>query len=309
MKCKLSTQETTQVLEESWQAKPEDGSTSKTLKHMRVEILSFMYNEEFLLPFFLNHYSWADKINVIYDVDSTDKTLKMLRADPKVNVIPFHFPDMMDDVLKAQKISQIYKTLPKNTCVFIVDADEFIFTNRNEIENLTHPIINVKLFDVYRHKSESDLDVNKPVVTLRRHGVFVEGYNKPIIVKTGLDIEWCVGNHAVMRPKLSSKNIFQRVQNILLNQHHPTSYNCNIVGAHWANADPCFCVERRVKNRRDRQSQHNLTHGLTVQHQNITEENVLAESKRHDKDPEVFGATSVLKECPLCKGAKTVKIV
>jgi hypothetical protein len=31
----------------------------------RVQVLSFMYNEEYLLPFFLKHYDWVDQINVI----------------------------------------------------------------------------------------------------------------------------------------------------------------------------------------------------------------------------------------------------
>jgi hypothetical protein len=64
--------------------------------------------------------------------------------------------------------------------------------------------------------------------------------------------------------------------------------DCGIIGAHWVNADPCFCVERRMKNRRDRQSKFNLENKLTFQDHFITEESVLAECKAHENDPEVF---------------------
>ncbi len=46
--------------------------------NIKVEIITSVYNEEFLLPFFLKHYSWVDKINIIYDQDSNDNTLQII---------------------------------------------------------------------------------------------------------------------------------------------------------------------------------------------------------------------------------------
>lgn len=90
----------------------------------RFETITFVYNEEFLLPFYLNHYSFVDRFNIIFDQDSNDRTLDILRSSSKVNIIIYKFPDMMDDDLKVQFINQIYKGLT-DCYVINVDCDEF----------------------------------------------------------------------------------------------------------------------------------------------------------------------------------------
>ncbi|MGD9162446.1 MAG: hypothetical protein PVG39_28830 [Desulfobacteraceae bacterium] len=70
-----------------------------------LETLTFVYNEEFLLPFYLKHYNFCDKLNIIYDTDSTDNTLELLKSNPKVNIIPFTFEDGMDDRVKVDFIN------------------------------------------------------------------------------------------------------------------------------------------------------------------------------------------------------------
>jgi hypothetical protein len=247
-----------------------------------------MYNEEYLLPFFLKHYDWVDQINVIYDQDSTDETLAILKSNPKVKIIPFKFPDMMDDVLKVKKINEEYKKLRNCDRVLIVDADEFVFIDKYTLADLDDPIVNVKLFHVYRHVTESDLDINKPIKEQRRHGFFEKIYNKPIIVKTGLDLLWGPGNHTITRTPFSAAKIPVKAMNYITGKRYAVAVDRGIVGAHWANADPCFCVQRRIKGRRDRQSKYNLEHKLTVQHHNITEETVKAECQKHEKELMVF---------------------
>ena len=71
---------------------------------MKIETLTFVYNEQFLLPFYLKHYDFCDKFNIIYDTDSNDKTLEILKSNPKVNILPFTFPDGMDDLLKVSHL-------------------------------------------------------------------------------------------------------------------------------------------------------------------------------------------------------------
>jgi hypothetical protein len=59
-------------------------------------------------------------------------------------------------------------------------------------------------------------------------------------------------------------------------------------GSHWAMADPCFCIERRCKGRRDRQSKFNLDNQMTVQNHGITEEQVMAECEAHLHDKKII---------------------
>lgn len=255
---------------------------------MKVEVLTFMYNEEFLMPFFLKHYDWVDKIRVILDMDSNDGTLRLLQANPKVEIIPFRFPDMMDDELKVKEINRRYHEIRDCDRVLLVDADEFVFTNKEELKRIGAHVVSVKLFNVYRHRSEKDLDVHKSIKLQRRHGYLDPSYNKPIIVKPKLDILWGVGNHTVLRVQRILRNPPLKIIHAILGQRAIVPTDCGVIGAHWANADPCFCVERRVKDRRDRQSKNNLVRGLTIQHQHITAESVLAECAKHADDSAVF---------------------
>lgn len=241
-----------------------------------IHTISCVYNEEFLLPFYFTHYWWVDKFHILYDEDSTDKTLKILKEYQNkslynIEIIPFRFPDKMDDVLKAKMINELYLKISEEDnrgWVLNVDSDEFIFIDAEMINKIddNYDVYPVRLYNVYRHKDEIDLSIKMPTREQRRHGVFDSRYNKPIIVRTGLEVAWGVGNHTLVGTarRFSSKGI---------------------KGAHWAMADPCFCVERRVKNRRDRQSQVNLEQGLTIQHHNITEEDVLRECEEHKEDP------------------------
>ena len=75
----------------------------------RYETISCVFNEEFLLPYYFKHYDFCDRFNILYDIDSTDNTLDILRNNPKVNLIPFEFPDGMDEALKIKFINYMHK--------------------------------------------------------------------------------------------------------------------------------------------------------------------------------------------------------
>src|SRR4030042_4453684 len=232
-----------------------------------IETLSFVYNEEYLLPFYFKHYDFCDRLNIIYDVDSTDKTIELLKSNPKVRIIPYHFKNMMNDQEKVDFINSCYGNFKEDTRILNIDTDEFVFTDRNELENFNVNALSVSLYNVYRHVTEQRLNIDISIKEQRRHGILESIYIKPIIVKTGLDLSWDVGNHTIAGV---------------------SPIDIGIIGAHWANADPCFCVDRRVKNRMLRQSKYNLEHGLTIQHHNITLEDVLNECISHNNDPKVF---------------------
>jgi len=234
---------------------------------MRIETLTFVYNEEFLLPFYFKHYDFCDRFNIVYDTESTDRTIELLQENPKVNIIPFTFPDMMDDKIKVNAINKFYKQIPNNIKLLNVDVDEFIFLYPEMLKTFNVNCLLVSLYNVYRHVSEDGLDINKTIREQRRHGELLSVYIKPIIVNTGLDLAWGVGNHSISGV---------------------SSVDVGITGAHWSNADPCFCVDRRVKNRALRQSKYNLENGLTIQHHGVTVEDVLNECIAHNNDPEVF---------------------
>ncbi len=261
---------------------------------MKIEIITSMYNEEFLLPFFLKHYAWVDRINVIYDEDSTDNTLNILKATKNVNILPFSFPNLKDEDLRIKKTNSVYMKLHECDWVLLPDADEFIFIKRSDFNKINSSVVSAKLFNIYRHITEKDLNIGKPIREQRRHGVFEKLYNKPIIVKSGLNIEWTPGLHNIVTGigvvrKIKKSGVFKKIKrktNFLINNSIINDYG--IIGAHWSNADVSFCVDRRIKAGRDRQSKVNLKKKYGIQNHGIVEEDVLNECREHQNDPMVF---------------------
>ena len=235
---------------------------------MQVEVITCMYNEEYLAPFFLAHYSWADKITVLLDTATTDRTGEILCADLGVNIVPLLMLDGMDDGEKSRQISKTYRQSTSDW-VIIADADEFIFLGKNDLARVEdiYNVAAVALYNVYRHRTEGDLDPRWPIKEQRRHGVLDSRYIKPSIARGGLEISWGPGHHEIEGTR----------------NQYPTAF----LGAHWANADSCFCVRRRIQGRRDRQSLTNYQFGWSTHNQHITEDDVLNECREHEIDPRI----------------------
>lgn len=261
---------------------------------MKVEVITMMFNEEYLAPFFMGHYSWADKIKVFIDSDTTDNTELIVRNYPNSEVYKFKFPDMMDDLLKVGLLNDAYKASDADW-VILVDADEFVFDTpavRNIADILAwertkgNDIIISKLYQVYRHITDKDLDVFMPAAPQRLHGDANTGanvcYNKPIVVRGGLPIGWTPGNHFI---------VDQGIRYNLPSTVTPSGIKFadrTLGGSHWAMADPCFCIERRCKGRRDRQSKFNLENKMTIQHHGITEKQIAEVCREHLYDPQIL---------------------
>lgn len=265
-----------------------------TESNLKVEVISMWYNEAFLAPFFLNHYSFADKIHIFYDQDTTDNTLEIISRYDNVNVIPFKFPDMMDDLIKVDKINGLLRTLECDW-VIAVDADEFVFPlplGRDMREALEreadYDLIYAQLWQVYRHKNDNDLTPELSTAQQRRHGDpnVTEGINaayvKPIIVRPGAGIEWLPGCHDIVK-KHGIKKILNKIRGNKIAISPRKQY-----GSHWAMADPEFVVERRIKGRKERQSKSNIEKKLTYHQHNITESSILEECDLHLNDPLLF---------------------
>ena len=266
---------------------------------MRIELITMWYNEEFLAHFFLNHYSWVTKIHILLDADTTDRTESIAKLYPNVVLEHFRFPDMMDDILKVKKFNEKYRSLTQADYVILVDSDEFIFCNnlsepvRDFLEATMKDVYFVNLWQVYKHEKDPPLDANIPVFLQRRHGdsnmfdPFNILYVKPIVVKGHKDISWTPGNHELI---YNGKSLIWKTRNT----DSFAKWNVSITkdemlqGAHWKLVDLDETITRRIRNRKERQSQTNLTKGLTYQYHTITEDEIVKEYNDHKNDPEVI---------------------
>ena len=247
---------------------------------LRVQVICFFYNEETLARLFLQHYAWADEILAVVS-KSSDRTLEYLEAARNVRVLDFEFPAGMDDRIKTDTVNALLAEPSSFDWKIVVDADEFIWPHSNvraqdylaSVPELV-TVLEARMRNVFRHHSERDLDLDQPPVPQRRFGdpdyrspenVM---YQKPIVIRSDRKICLDLGNHRQAGGTFDHAYWFE--------------------GAHWQNADPSFAVVRRVRDRRDRQSEANLRGGYGVQHHRVTEEHVLRLCKARSNCPEII---------------------
>lgn len=266
---------------------------------MKIHLITMWYNEEFLAPFFLNHYAWVDTIHILLDADTSDHTEQIARQYSNVEIEYFQFPDMMNDIIKSTAISHKYLSIRDADYVIIVDSDEFIFpwdTSRTVREHLSvtgYDAYFVNLWQIYKHESDCPLDPELPVYRQRRHGdpemetLDNIGYLKPIVVKGGLDIFWGIGNHYIVWNTIKLEwATRQRAGETPLKV--ATTHDTMLQGAHWRLVDLGETITRRIANRKQRQSAVNLDKGLTAHYHQTTEADIIKEYENHKNDPLVL---------------------
>lgn len=230
-------------------------------RRMRIEVISCYYHEEKLIPLFMQHYeSWVDRVTLL-----TDKF-----HDGKVNC-----ETMVAWFNDAFHHSQA-------DWVVVVDTDEFVFPDplgsdpRKALESEPSEtnVIYCSMYQVWRHRTDSDVDYHKPPAPQRRHGEkdfnhpMRSAYIKPCLVKPeGASLS--LGNHSVY---------------IGSGERRGKPW----IGAHWSNADQCFAIQRRIENSRDRMSDVNRAKGWAIQNFDVTVESISAACEAHLDDPLVF---------------------
>lgn len=257
---------------------------------MKIAIVTMWYNEEDLAPFFLKHYNYVNKIFVYLATDTYDNTRGICGACSNVKIVddPAYLGGF-DDIVKIRRTNHAVRGLRgKFDWVYVVDADEFIqqpkqyrsareFLRRQVKKG--YNLVYARMYQVYRHVTDVDLDISKPVLPQRCHGnpnlrsLHNRRYVKPIVAKPETGISWGAGCHSYH----GNKHVIRRAR-----EHY--------IGAHWCMADDSFPVKRRIRDRKLRLSKQNIAARRGRQHIDATEESVLRELKAHRRDPDVLSS-------------------
>lgn len=96
---------------------------------MRITLYAQCWNDEFMLPYFFRHYDPLVEKYVIFDDDSTDSTLSILRSHSKVEIRRFARSDPESFVLSEQSLSnECWKeSRGKADWVIVTDVDEHLY--------------------------------------------------------------------------------------------------------------------------------------------------------------------------------------
>jgi hypothetical protein len=243
---------------------------------MKIVVLSMWHNEARLAPFFLGHYSYADEIHLMIGRDTTDNTREICARYPNVEIEEFTFPGgLLNDTLKIEKFNSVAAGLDCDW-IMALDADEFIFPPSREdprayLSQQYGNLLQVPMWQVYRHVTEEDLDPARPALEQRRHGNALKPHHtKPVVVKPEARIEWAVGHHGYKDSGsvIESRDVFW--------------------GAHWAMADADMAIARYIRGRRDRMSDDNIRNRHGVHTFALTEEKIRQECAAHVCDPQLF---------------------
>lgn len=96
----------------------------------RIHYYAPAWNEAAMLPFVYRHYaSWVDRF-VIFDSDSTDESVEMLRRMPKVEVRRLDWslhPDSMIETLRHMADNCWKESRGSADWVIVADVDEFLY--------------------------------------------------------------------------------------------------------------------------------------------------------------------------------------
>jgi hypothetical protein len=94
---------------------------------MKIRIYTVCWNESAMLPHFLRHYQFADKI-VVYDHHSTDDSAAIIWRFPNTILHTLHCPDEIHESQLLRVKNNIYKECRGQAdFVIVVDADEFVY--------------------------------------------------------------------------------------------------------------------------------------------------------------------------------------
>ena len=218
---------------------------------MTIELITAYYREEFLLPLFMLHYEpWVDRFTFL-----TQK-----RADGK-----------FDDEDKQNWINAAIER-SKADWVVLVDMDEFIYpvpwgaNPRVILEQEAGDLIYSHMTRMWRHHTDADIDRSKPPVPQRLHGI--PDHIKPAVFRPISTARVGAGNHDI-------------------HCDFPMQQGKPWAGAHWANADSCFWIERETRDRGPRLSERNIQRGHGT-HTRRTTEQILEECRSHQDDPVII---------------------
>ena len=163
-----------------------------------VTVLSWMKNEEDILPFFLRHYSFADRI-IVWDNGSTDRTRAILGAHPKVSVREWATGGEMRDLELTHMKSEEYRHTGPGWKI-VVDADEFLWARdiRAVLERCERKGIRMPMtvgFDMVADTMPKD-DGMTPLTSLVKFGAHSPSYSKFCLFQNSVDIRFTHGAHA-----------------------------------------------------------------------------------------------------------------
>lgn len=161
--------------------------------HPKINVYTIVWNEEFMLPKFLEHYSqWADRIFVIDD-HSTDMTAEIAKAHPMVTYSKYDFEGLKEDEFN-DTFESYYENYGSDWAI-VADCDEFI----QGLDTLKDEPRGVVL------RTTGYMMIGKTGKLEDCVAVRMKSFDKPVVFDPKLGVKFGDGRHSVNLPTKDSK--------------------------------------------------------------------------------------------------------
>ncbi len=151
-----------------------------------IKLTTICYNEEKILPYFLDYYStFCDKI-IVYDNESTDNSLDIIRRYPNAEIRSNCTNGEISDLRYLEIKNHSWKdTRSLYDWQIVVDIDEFIYFEGNILDELEiYKKSRINIIPTIGYSMLADeypTDYNKSIFEQIQYGVPTRQYGKPAI--------------------------------------------------------------------------------------------------------------------------------
>lgn len=148
---------------------------------MKIAVLTIAYNEEFLLPHFAKHYSFADII--LYDNGSTDNTIELANS-LGIQVKDFSRKEN-DRIEQTALMNTFIKKYKDYDWLIIVDVDEYVY--HENLQQVIKDSLGYSVFNLIGYEMFFEGEIKDEITNIKT-GIKRE-LNKPIVVSPKLITE------------------------------------------------------------------------------------------------------------------------
>lgn len=157
---------------------------TRTNEDLTIWLYTIIYNEEKILPYFINYYSnQVDKI-IIYDNQSTDRSVEIANSYPNVQVIELNTDGKFSELRLTEVRNNCWKSSEADYCL-VCDVDEFIYYSKGTLKDF---LLSNKSWDVYVPIGFNMISRNKfppfdgsSILKITEYGSISEDFFKPIL--------------------------------------------------------------------------------------------------------------------------------
>jgi hypothetical protein len=170
---------------------------------MKILSILILHNAAEILPFHFRHYDQFVDEYWVFDDHSTDGTLELLKANPRVKLLEYTQKEGLYEEVNQFLIYDTYpKAVGKFGWVMVPDPDEFLvpqppfdlFTSLIVADATHREVIQTKGFNLVGPKFPKD-DGKSQIYELNPMGVSAPIYSKPIVFRPEATVRWMRGKH------------------------------------------------------------------------------------------------------------------